>query len=224
MMSTKSVLCILAIIFFVTSCMAQPPNVDPLPDSSGPYGPGISISYSSNQPNYNQPNYNQPNYNQPNPAGSYESYNQPSTTDAPPLSSPPSYDPAASGDTFATSLPQGEVSRQQVTASASYNAQLVVVPYTLTTWVYYMGAWTTDPAGAYLNRRMSSVIYNPVNQNIHIYEKYYNSGRVNYRNWGYHYGETYIHAVFIADEPGWHELAVKGSQTGWSNVLWIKVY
>jgi hypothetical protein len=71
---------------------------------------------------------------------------------------------------------------------------------------------------------MSSVIYNPVNQNLYFYEKYWSSGRVNYRNWGTRYGDTYIHAIFIADERGWHELAIKGSQTGWSNVIWMYVW
>ena len=191
--------------------MAQPPNVDPLPDTSGPYDPGVSIHFNSNMPNV-QPPYNQPNYNQP------------STNDAPPFSSPPSYDPQPSGDTQATSLPEGQVSQQQVMLSGK-NIPLMVIPNDqLQAWIYYIGQWTKDPAGSLMNHRMSSVFYNPVNQNIHVYEKYYNSGRVNYRNWGYIYGQTYVHALFIADEPGWHEIAIQGSQTGWSNVIWVKVY
>jgi hypothetical protein len=34
----------------------------------------------------------------------------------------------------------------------------------------------------------------------------------------------YYNRIFLGDATGWHQVAVWGSQSGWSNVLWIYVW
>jgi hypothetical protein len=54
------------------------------------------------------------------------------------------------------------------------------------------------------------------------YERYPNGYEAG-QYWGYWY-PGYRHAWFGADYKGWHQIAVWGSRSGWSNPIWVYVW
>lgn len=100
---------------------------------------------------------------------------------------------------------------------------MVINPANLQQWVLYNGVWSFGPAGINFGNGMSIVISNNVNQNIYSYERYWSSGLNIWKYFGYRF-PSYVHCIFYADQPGWHELAFYGDRSGWSNVIWVYVY
>jgi hypothetical protein len=89
-------------------------------------------------------------------------------------------------------------------------------------WTRYSGMWTTDPAAVYFWRSTSMLSYGDQSQTVWSWERYPN-GQQRWRNWGYRM-PGYFHGRFTGDARGWHELAMWGSRSGWSNVVWIYVW
>lgn len=89
-------------------------------------------------------------------------------------------------------------------------------------WIYYCGRWTYGPAAMYYGQRTNTIIRNDQYQRIWSYEKYPN-GHEAWQYWGYWY-PGYHHAWFGADYRGWHQIAVWGSRSGWSNPIWVHVW
>jgi hypothetical protein len=107
------------------------------------------------------------------------------------------------------------------TASA-YRSMDFMATSGLQIWVRYNGMWTTSPASVFLWRSTSILSYNDQSQRIWSWEGY-PRGRQVWRDLGYRM-PGYFHGRFTGDERGWHRLAMWGSRSGWSNVLWIYVW
>jgi len=89
-------------------------------------------------------------------------------------------------------------------------------------WIYYCGRWSYGPAALWLGQQTNTIIRNDQYQRIWSYERYPN-GYEDWQYWGYWY-PGYHHAWFGADARGWHQIAVWGSRTGWSNSIWVYVW
>lgn len=89
-------------------------------------------------------------------------------------------------------------------------------------WAFYNGAWTQGPSAIFLNKQMNIIVNNDQNQNIWAYELYPN-GLSKWYNFGYRYTGL-LNGMFLGDMSGWHLNAVYGSQSGWSNELWVYVW
>ncbi len=185
-----------------------------------PTGPG-NQQYPSGQGQNNQDNTN----NQQN------FVNHPST--GPSAGQQPQNIPAASTGLVAQNLPQGQaLTNQQLAqfggvpqtsnAGAGGQAKAYLLVTGLEQWAYYMGQWTKGDSAVYYNGYMNILVNNDQGQVLWSYELYPN-GYVDWHNWGYLY-PGYYNRLFYGDVPGWHQVAVWGSQSGWSNVLWIYVY
>jgi len=89
-------------------------------------------------------------------------------------------------------------------------------------WIYYCGSWSTGPAAFWLGQQTNTIVRNDQPQNIWYYDRYPNR----YEQWwygGYRY-PGYIFGYFRADMRGWHQIAVWGSRSGWSNPIWVYVW
>ncbi len=89
-------------------------------------------------------------------------------------------------------------------------------------WIYYSGRWTYGPAALWFGQQTNTIIRNDQYQVIWSYERYPN-GYEAWQYWGYWY-PGYRHAWFGADYKGWHQIAVWGSRSGWSNPIWVYVW
>ncbi|HWQ18923.1 MAG TPA: hypothetical protein VN455_04040 [Methanotrichaceae archaeon] len=155
-----------------------------------------------------------------------------------PASSQPQYTPQASTGNMATNLAQGQqLSQQDIaniggaistgTPSSGGNAggaqvyKLIVGPQ-LQYWALYNGQWTKDATAIYYGQQMNTLLYNDQGQYLWSYEQYPN-GYVDWQNLGYIY-QGYFNLWFMGDAKGWHQTAIWGSNSGWSNVLWIYVW
>ncbi len=228
---------IVVIITSLAVCViAQPP-----PDggySNPPYPPGYSGS--GNQPYPPSPPGQQGQYpsGQGNQQGQGNQGNNQQNFVDHPSSGPsagqqPQYTPSASTGTVAESLPQGQAltnnqlaqlggAPQSSKASTGGQVKAYLVLTGLEQWAYYNGQWTKDATAVNYNGRMNIVVNNDQGQYLWSYELYPN-GYVDWHNWGYLY-PGYINRLFVGDASGWHQIAVWGSQSGWSNVLWIYVW
>lgn len=89
-------------------------------------------------------------------------------------------------------------------------------------WIYYCGSWSYGPAALQFGQRTNTIIKSDQYQRIWSYERYPN-GYQQWQYWGYWY-PGYHHAWFGADASGWHQIAVWGSRSGWSNPIWVYVW
>ena len=89
-------------------------------------------------------------------------------------------------------------------------------------WIYYCGRWTYGPAALIYGQQTNTIIRNDQYQMLWSYERY-PSGYEVWKFWGYWY-PGYRHAWFGADAKGWHQIAVWGSRSGWSNPIWVYVW
>jgi hypothetical protein len=89
-------------------------------------------------------------------------------------------------------------------------------------WIYYSGIWTYGPAALWFGQRTNTIIRTDQYQRIWSYERYPN-GYEDWQYWGY-WSPGYHHAWFGADARGWHQIAVWGSRSGWSNPIWVYVW
>jgi hypothetical protein len=233
MMKRNTLLIATAMIVIMISsaiCFAQPPAYD---GSSYPPQPDGS-QYPSYPPGYpgqgNQPGPNNQG-NNVNNQGQGASVNHPSS--GPSVGELPLSTPSASTGMVAENLGQGQaVSSQQLaqlggapggsqtTTGGQAKAYLVLTG--LQQWAYYNGQWTTYPSAVGYYGRMNIIVNNDQNQYLWSWERYPN-GYVDWNSWGYLY-PGYYNRIFLGDASGWHQIAVWGSQSGWSNVLWIYVW
>jgi len=98
-------------------------------------------------------------------------------------------------------------------------AFMMVSGLQIQTW--YNGMWTTGPASVFFWRSTSILSNNDQAQTIWFWEGY-PSGQQVWKNMGYRM-PGYFHGRFTGDSRGWHKLAIWGSRSGWSNVVWIYV-
>jgi hypothetical protein len=235
MMKRNTLLIATAMIVIMISsavCIAQPPAYDgssnpPLPDGSQypSYPPGYP-----GQGNQQYPS-NPPGQQGQNNQGQGAFVNHPSS--GPSLGAQPQTTPSASTGMVAENLGQGQaVSNQQLAqlggapgasqTATGGQAKAYLILTGLQQWAYYNGQWTTYPSAVNYYGRMNIVFNNDQSQYIWSYERYPN-GYVDWNNWGYLY-PGYYNRIFLGDASGWHQIAVWGSQSGWSNVLWIYVW
>jgi hypothetical protein len=113
----------------------------------------------------------------------------------------------------------GEPETAGAASEGKYMAYLITG---LEQWALYNGQWTKDSSAVNYYGRMNILVNNDQGQYIWSYEQYPN-GYVDWHNWGY-WWPGYYNRIFLGDAPGWHQIAVWGSQSGWSNVLWIYVW
>jgi hypothetical protein len=228
---------IIAIMALFSVGIALPPPPDgsyspPAPDGSQypSYPPGYPGQGNQQYPSDQQGTYPPGQGTQPGQAtqsGQGPSVEHPSSG---PQSEQPQSTPSASTGTVAENLGQGQsISKQQVTqlggepssaeAGGKYMAYLVTG---LEQWALYNGQWTKNPSAVNYYGRMNLLVNNDQSQYLWSYEKYPN-GYEDWHNWGYLYS-GYYNRIFLGDATGWHQVAVWGSQSGWSNVLWIYVW
>lgn len=89
-------------------------------------------------------------------------------------------------------------------------------------WIYYCGSWSTGPVAFWFGQQTNTIVRNDQPQQIWYYDRYPNR----YEQWwygGYRY-PGYIFGYFRADMRGWHQIAVWGSRSGWSNPIWVYVW
>lgn len=147
-----------------------------------------------------------------------------------PQSEQPQTEPTASTGKVEANLGQGQsLTKEQVTqiggeltsaeSGGKYQAYLIVG---LEQWALYNGYWTKyDSAVSYYGRENIAVY---IDQYQYVWSlETYPDGYEDWHDWGY-LKEGYYNRIFVGDEPGWHELSVWGSESGWSNVLWIYVW
>jgi hypothetical protein len=132
-----------------------------------------------------------------------------------PSSAPPDSTTGALGYAQGQELTQRDI---QVTGGALMAHAIIA---RLQLWVYYDGAWTPGPAAVHYWRSTSTATYNDQSQYIWSWELY-PGGRQVWKGWGYRMA-GYIHGRFTGDMRGWHQLAMWGSRSGWSNSVWIYV-
>jgi len=237
---------VLAVFIFLTATtLAQP-----VPDGQYPSGPDYLNPNYPSDPNYlgqDYPDYpNYPGQNFPSgPTDPYYPEPQPGSATTPgtgsgdgghpstgPSSSQPLSAPSGS-NTEALSYAEGQsLSQQEVfssgmmasgsgTDSKSRSVSFMMVPG-LQTWTRYNGVWTKDPASVFFWRSTSILSNNDQAQTVWSWERYPN-GQQSWRNWGYRM-PGYFYGRFFGDARGWHQLAMWGSRSGWSNVVWIYVW
>lgn len=89
-------------------------------------------------------------------------------------------------------------------------------------WIYYAGRWSYGPAALWFGQRTNTIIKTDQYQRIWSYERY-PTGYQDWQYWGY-WSPGYHHAWFGADARGWHQIAIWGSRSGWSNPIWVYVW
>ncbi len=198
------------------------PTPEPISGPSTPPGMGGSGSYSDSAPTGTRP-------------GGYQPVSTPSAS----TGSPISYldDGASLSERDVSGLPGGSTLLApggSASPLASGGTEAFKSYYGGTTqayrryygglqqWIYYCGRWTYGPAALWYGQQTNTIIRNDQYQRIWSYERYPN-GYEAWQYWGYWY-PGYHHAWFGADYRGWHQIAVWGSRSGWSNPIWVYVW
>jgi hypothetical protein len=215
-------------IFLTATTLAQPVPYDQNP--SGPDWPS-----DPNYPGPDYPGYPTDPYN-PGPhqgpvtvpgSGSNEGHPSEGPSSSEPLSAPSGSNTEALNYAEGESLSLQEVSSSGMMASGSgssssaYRSMDFMMVSGLQVWTRYNGMWTTGPASVFFWRSTSILSYNDQAQTVWSWEGY-PRGRQVWRSLGYRM-PGYFHGRFTGDERGWHRLAMWGSRSGWSNVVWIYV-
>jgi len=89
-------------------------------------------------------------------------------------------------------------------------------------YVWYNGRWVDTPAAICLGGWTEVVVWNDRTQYLWLWEGY-PDGTNRWYNLGYRPGKAWIRIWFQGDVAGWHKLAVWGSTSGWSNIVYIYV-
>jgi hypothetical protein len=231
-------------IFLSATALAQPVPYDQYPSGpdypgpdypSDPNYPGPDYPLDPNYPGSDYPNYPTDPYN-PGPQQGPETVPGSSGGDGGhpsdgPSSSQPLSTPSGS-NTEALSYSEGQALSQQEVASSGMmvsgsgttsgsRAMAYMMVTGLQIWTRYNGMWTTDPASVFFWRSTSILSNNDQAQTVWSWERYPNGKQI-WLNLGYRM-PGYFHSRFIGDTRGWHQLAIWGSRSGWSNVVWIYV-
>ena len=117
-----------------------------------------------------------------------------------------------------------EVSPEEVGAEGQLpkGAVLAIVPAGPHIYVWYNGMWVDTPAAICLGGWTDVIIWNDRDQYLWLWEGY-PDGTNRWYNLGYRRGSTWIRVWFQGDVAGWHRVAVWGSRSGWSNIVYIYV-
>lgn len=87
--------------------------------------------------------------------------------------------------------------------------------------VLYDGFWSYGPAAFGFNQQTNTLVSVDQPQMVWSYEKYPDGHEV-WEQWGDWYPGDY-NAWFYGDAAGWHQVAIYGETSGWSNAVWIYV-
>ena len=155
----------------------------------------------------------------PNVSEDNDSANQDEHPATGPISSPPSSEPTDS-TTAALSYADGKELTQQDVQNIGGAMLAYALKPGLQLWIRNE-AWTLRPAAVRYWRSTSTLTYNDQPQYIWSWELY-PKGRQVWKQWGYK-NAGYIHGRFTGAMRGWHQLAMWGSKSGWSNSVWILV-
>jgi len=136
-----------------------------------------------------------------------------------PIGSPPSSEPDSS--TEALSYTDGQELTQQDMQNIGGAMLAYALKPGLRLWVRCDGRWTLRPTAACYLESTSTLTYNDQPQYIWSWEMY-PKGRQVWKQWGYK-NAGFIHCRFTGAMRGWHQLAMWGSKSGWSNSVWISV-
>ncbi|MHB8119974.1 MAG: hypothetical protein ACYDHX_14840 [Methanothrix sp.] len=230
-----------SVVFAVFIFLTATTLTQPVPDGQYTSGPDYMGPNYPPDPNYPGPDYpnnpTDPYYPEPQqgsvtvPGSSGGDGGHPSAgpSSSQPLSAPSGSNTEALNYAEGQSLSQQEVSSSGMMASGSgmtsgsgSKASYYMMVTGLQIWTRYNGMWTTDPAAVLFWRSTSILSNNDQAQTVWSWERYPN-GQQSWRNLGYRM-PGYFHGRFIGDARGWHELAMWGSRSGWSNVVWIYVW
>jgi len=143
------------------------------------------------------------------------------TDTMPAAGSQPSYTPSASSGEVELDLSEGEPLTYSRASSIGGGSALATMPG-LQALILYNGAWSMDASAFLLGQRTNLLVNNDQPQWLWSYERF-PDGRGEWTTIGYMY-PVYFSGWYDTVEPGWHQLAVFGEMTGWSNVLWIYVW
>lgn len=210
-------------IFLTVTASSQPVPDGQYPSGPDYLGPSYPPDMSNQGPNY--PGYQGPQNGPGTPLPADGEGGHPATgpDSLQPLSAP------SGSSTEALSYAEGQpLSQQDVALSGGLSGgsgsgdMAFMLVAGLQVWTRYNGMWTTDPAAVFFWRSTSLLSYNDQAQTVWSWERYPN-GQQSWRNLGYRM-PGYFHGRFIGDARGWHELAMWGSRSGWSNVVWIYVW
>ncbi len=227
-------------IFLTATTLAQPDPYEEYP--SGPDYLGPSYPYDPNYQEQGYPDYPSDPYSQgpqqgpatiPGSSSSDSGHPSDGPDSMQPLSAPSGSSTEALNYAEGQSLSQQEVSSSGMMASGSEmmasgsgmatadRAMAFMMVSGSQIWTRYNGMWTTGPASVFFWRSTSILSNNDQAQTIWFWEGY-PSGQQVWKNMGYRM-PGYFHGRFIGDSRGWHRLAMWGSRSGWSNVVWIYV-
>lgn len=221
---------VLAVFILLTATSLS----QPLPYDQYPYGPDWPSD--PNYPDSGYPNYPTDPYDpgsqqgpvtNPSSSGGNEGHPSEGPSSSEPLSAPSGSNTDALNYAEGESLSLQEVSSSGMMAGGSTTgsadrSMAFMMTSGLQIWTRYNGMWTTSPASVFLWRSTSILSYNDQAQRVWSWEGY-PRGRQVWRDLGYRM-PGYFHGRFTGDEQGWHRLAMWGSRSGWSNVLWIYVW
>jgi hypothetical protein len=237
----KYLIALLAIVILLLSGIAvtsaQPPNLgtDYYPGDNPGYYPSYYPSY---YPDYN-PGYNPGYYpDYPTPQPTYPTP-QPTTAPGHPTTLPSYLDPGT---------PRSIPSEAPTSKSKPYDCGLKMIAEPSTSHAisggystFYQNVavvlpsrglhiWIRSPWGGWVDNAPVSMRYgtwvqcltrNDQTQTIWAFERYPGGWPV-WQNWGFKW-PGYSNWWFGADARGWHTLAMWGSRTGWSNVIYVYV-
>ncbi len=210
-------------IFLTVTASSQPAPDGQYPSGPGYLGPSYPPDMSNQGPNY--PGYQGPQNGPgtPLPADSEGGHPATGPNSSQPLSAPSGSNTEALSYAEGQSLSQQDVALSGGLSGGSGSGDMAFMLVAgLQVWTRYNGMWTTDPAAVFFWRSTSLLSYNDQAQTVWSWERYPN-GQQSWRNLGYRM-PGYFHGRFIGDARGWHELAMWGSISGWSNVVWIYVW
>jgi hypothetical protein len=88
--------------------------------------------------------------------------------------------------------------------------------------IYYCGGWTYGPAALWYGQQTNTITQNYQYQHVWYYDRY-PDGHEQWNYGGYWYPGPHF-GYFRADQRGWHQIAIWGSRSGWSNPIWVYVW
>lgn len=88
--------------------------------------------------------------------------------------------------------------------------------------IYYCGRWTYGPAALWYGQQTNTITQNYQYQHVWYYDRY-PDGHEQWEYGGYWYPGPRF-GYFRADQRGWHQIAIWGSRSGWSNPIWVYVW
>lgn len=142
----------------------------------------------------------------------------PKPTDEPSFEAIPSEPPEASTGSTKQYLYHGESPSIDELESLGGKLDEDKIKY----YILYNNKWSIDATAFWLDDKTNTLSYVDEPQHIVYFEKY-PDGEAIITEWGY-MQKGFYPASFVADEKGWHRVAIWGSVSDWSDVVWIYVH